>query len=380
MPSPVRESAALRVPFVDLVAQQRVLRPELEPVLRALLDEADWIEGRELGAFEHELAELCEVGHAVGTDSGLAALELILRAAGVGPGDEVITTANTFIATVLAISHAGAWPVLVDVDPATATIDPDALEAAVGPRTRAIIAVHLYGHPADMDAVRRIADRHGLLVVEDACQAHGARYRGRRAGSLGDAAAFSFYPSKNLGAFGDGGAVVTGDPGLADVIRTLRDYGQRRKHRHVVKGFNHRLDTLQAAVLRVKLRHLDEWNAWRREHAAAYTALLQGGGVTTPRPADGVEPVWHLYVVEVDDRDRLREELAARGIQTGVHYPVPVHLQPAYADLGLKAGSFPHTERLAGRILSLPMYPELEPAAIERVADAVLEHVAVAAR
>lgn len=370
----------MRVPFVDLVAQQRALAPELEPVLGALLDQADWIGGRELGAFERELAELCEADHAVGTDSGLAALELILRAAGVGPGDEVVTTANTFIATVLAISHAGAVPVLVDVDPETATIDPDAFEAAVGPRTRAVIAVHLYGHPADMDAVRRIADRHGLLVVEDACQAHGARYRGRRVGSLGDAAAFSFYPSKNLGAFGDGGAVVTSDGRLADAIRTLRDYGQRRKHEHVVKGFNHRLDTLHAAVLRVKLRHLDRWNAARREHAATYTALLGDGGVTTPRPAADVEPVWHLYVIESADRDRLREALGARGIQTGIHYPVPVHLQGAYADLGLGPGAFPVTERLAGRILSLPMYPELERAAIERVAGAVLQQAAVVAR
>ncbi|HWH94439.1 MAG TPA: DegT/DnrJ/EryC1/StrS family aminotransferase [Baekduia sp.] len=368
------------MPFVDLLAQQRALAPELEPVLRSMFDEADWVLGRQLGAFERELADLCEVEHGVGTDSGLSALELILRAAGVGPGDEVITTANTFIATALAISHAGAWPVLVDVDPHTANIDPAALERAVGPRTRAVIVVHLYGQPADMDAVRAIADRHGLLVVEDACQAHGARYRGRRAGSLGDAAAFSFYPSKNLGAFGDGGAVVTRDAGLADAVRTLRDYGQREKHDHVVKGFNRRLDTLQAALLRVKLRHLDAWNARRREHAAVYAALLERSGLTVPRPPADVEPVWHLYVIEDDDRDRLRAALAQRGIQTGIHYPVPVHLQAAYADLGLGTGSFPVTERRAARMLSLPMYPELEPAQIEDVAGAVLEHHAMAAR
>jgi dTDP-4-amino-4,6-dideoxygalactose transaminase len=298
----------------------------------------------------------------------------------VGEGDEVVTAADTFIATALAISHAGAMPVLVDVDPQTANIDPRALERAIGPRTRAVVAVHLYGQPADMDAVRDVADAHGLLVVEDACQAHGARYRGRRTGSLGDAAAFSFYPAKNLGAFGDGGAVVTSDPSLAASVRTLRDYGQRRKHEHVVRGFNRRLDTLQAAFLRVKLRHLDGWNARRREHAAAYSALLEPAGLAPPRPPDDVEPVWHLYVVEVHDRDGLRAALADRGIQTGIHYPVPVHLQEAYADLGLGAGSFPVTERRAARILSLPMYPELEPAQIELVAEAVLENVAMAAR
>src|SRR3954454_3508319 len=344
--------------------------------------------GAELAAFEGEFAQLCEAEHAVGTDSGLSALELILRAAGIGPGDEVITSANTFIATVLAISHAGASPVLVDVDPQTANIDPAAVQDAVGPRTRAIIAVHLYGQPADMDAVRRVADAHGLLVVEDACQAHGARYRCRRAGSLGAAAAFSFYPAKNLGALGDGGAVVTSDAELADAVRTLRDYGQRRKHDHVVKGFNRRLDTLQAALLRVKLRHLDAWNARRREHAAGYTALLEGRGPTLPRPVAGVEPVWHLYVIEDDDRDRLRAALAERGIQTGIHYPVPVHLQPAYADLGLGPGSYPVPVRLqpayadrglgrgscpvtepgAARRVSLPVAPELEPAAVEGVA------------
>jgi dTDP-4-amino-4,6-dideoxygalactose transaminase len=370
----------LRVPFVDLLVQQRALAAELEPVLRSISGTADWILGRDLVVFEEEFAALCETEHAIGTASGLSALELILRAAGVGPGDEVVTTANTFIATALAISHAGATPVLVDVDADTANIDPAELERAVGPRTKAVIAVHLYGQPADMDAVRGVADRHGLLVVEDACQAHGARYRGRRTGALGDAAAFSFYPSKNLGAFGDGGAVVTSDAGLADAVRTLRDYGQRRKHEHVVKGFNSRLDTLQAGLLRVKLPHLDEWNARRREHAAAYERLLAGSGVTLPCVAADVEPVWHLYVIETDHRDALRAALDERGIQSGIHYPVPVHLQPPYAELGLELGSFPVSERRAGRMVSLPMYPELEPAAIERVADAVLAHVAMVAR
>ncbi len=366
------------MPFVDLGAQQRTVAPELEGVVRSMFERTDWILGPELERFEGEFAALCEAEHAIGTDCGLSALELILRAVGIGPGDEVVTAANTFIATALAISHSGATPVLVDVDSHTANLDPVALERAIGPQTKAVVAVHLYGHPADMDEVRRVADRHGLLVVEDACQAHGARYRGRRAGSLGDAAAFSFYPSKNLGAFGDGGAVVTSDGGLAGAVRTLRDYGQRRKHEHVVKGFNHRLDTLQAALLRVKLRHLDTWNARRREHAAAYTELLEGAGVTPPLPAPDVEPVWHLYVIEVDGRDRLRAALGQRGIETGIHYPVPIHLQPAYADLGLGPGSFPVAERRAARMLSLPMFPELEPGAVKDVAESILEQLAMA--
>jgi dTDP-4-amino-4,6-dideoxygalactose transaminase len=370
----------LLVPFVDLKAQQAALAPELERVVRDLFEGSDWILGHDLESFEREFAEYCETEYAVGTDSGLSALELILRAAGIGPGDEVITAANTFIATALAISHAGAKPVLVDVDPQTDTIDPDALERAVSVSTKAVLPVHLYGHPADMEAITSIADRHELLVIEDACQAHGARYRGARVGSLGHAAAFSFYPAKNLGAFGDGGAVVTDDPELAEALRVMRDYGQRGKYDHVVKGYNRRLDTLQAALLRPKLRRLDAWNERRRRHAAAYTELLGGTGVETPEARDDVDAVWHLYVVRTEDRDALRAALTERGIQTGIHYPVPIHLQEAYADLRHGPGSFPVTELHAAQGLSLPLYPELEPAMIEHVAQAVREHVAATRR
>lgn len=361
----------MRVPFVDLRAQQAQLAPDLEACLLRMLERSDWVLGSELESFEQEFADYCGAGDAVGTDSGLSALELVMRAADIGPGDEVITAANTFIATVLAISHAGASPVLVDIDPRTDNLDPAQLEGAITPRTKAVIAVHLYGHPAEMDAIRTVADAHGLLVIEDACQAHGARYHGRPAGSLGDAAAFSFYPAKNLGAFGDGGAVVTDNSELAESVRTLRDYGQRRKYHHVAKGFNRRLDTLQAAVLRVKLRHLEGWNDRRRQHAAAYTELLEGTGISTPQVADGVDPVWHLYVVRTSGRDALRSALADHGVQTGLHYPVPVHLQPAYADLQCGRGSFPVTELHAGEVVSLPMYPELSDEHVDYVATTI---------
>jgi dTDP-4-amino-4,6-dideoxygalactose transaminase len=363
------------LPLVDLASQQRSLAPELLDTFASLLDRTDWIMGDALERFEREFAEYCEADHVVGTDSGMSALELALRAAGIGPGDEVITAANTFVATALAISHAGARPVLVDVDAETYTMSPRLLEEAIGDRTRAILPVHLYGHPADMAAITSIAEEHGLTVIEDACQAHGARYDGRRVGSLGHAAAFSFYPAKNLGALGDGGALVTNDDRIAEAARLLRDYGQRAKYEHVVKGFNRRLDTLQASVLTVKLKHLDDWNDKRRAHAALYTRLIGDSGVATPEPAPRTVPVWHLYVVRVADRERVRASLDEDGIQTGIHYPIPIHCQPAYVDLGYPVGTFPVTERYAAEILSLPMYPELDAAAIERVAHALSEAV-----
>jgi dTDP-4-amino-4,6-dideoxygalactose transaminase len=363
----------MTVRLVDLEAQQRTLAPELGPRLAGMLKRTDWILGDEVEAFEREFADYCQTRFAIGTDSGMSALELTLRAMGIGAGDEVITAANTFIATALAISHAGAKPVLVDVEPETYALNPPLVERAVTSRTKAIVPVHLYGHPAEMDAILEIADEHGLRVLEDACQAHGARYQGRRAGSLGDAAAFSFYPAKNLGAFGDGGAIVTGDADLADSVRMLRDYGQSAKHMHDVKGFNRRLDTMQAAVLRVKLRRLDSWNELRRTRAALYSNLLSDAPVVTPSASKGIEHVWHLYVIRTTARDRLKQALSENGIETGIHYPVPIHQQPAYRDLGRPPGSFPVTEKLAGEILSLPMYPEIDDLAVARVAAAVHE-------
>jgi dTDP-4-amino-4,6-dideoxygalactose transaminase len=369
----------LRVPFVDLGAQQRALAAELEPLLRGLLERTDWVLGADVERFEDEFAAYCGAAHGIGTDCGLSAIELLLRAYGIGPGDEVVTAANTFVATVLAISHTGARPVLADVDPRTYTLDPAALGRAITPRTRAVIPVHLYGQPADMDAIGALADRHGLLVIEDACQAHGARYKRKRVGSLGHAAAFSFYPGKNLGALGDGGIAVTSDAAVAESLRELRNYGQREKYDHVVKGFNRRLDTLQAAALRVKLRRLDQWNERRRRSAALYDELLAGWGVITPWTAPYAEHVWHLYVIRCQDRDALRQQLAECEVDTGIHYPVPVHLQRAYRDLGYAPGDFPVTEACAREIVSLPMYPELGADMVLGVAKAVRESLARAA-
>jgi dTDP-4-amino-4,6-dideoxygalactose transaminase len=358
------------VPFIDLPAQYGALEAEIEAEALRVLRGTEYILGNDVAIFEQEFATYCDVKHAVGVDSGTSALELALRVLEIGPGDEVITAANTFVATALAISYTGATPVLVDVDPRTYTLDVLRLEAAITDRTRAIIPVHLYGQPADMDAIMALAFRRGLAVIEDACQAHGARYKGRRTGSIGHVAAFSFYPAKNLGALGDGGMVVTNDDRIADALRLLRNYGQREKYHHLVPGFNKRLDTLQAAVLRVKLRHLDRWNAARRRHADLYQRLL-GEAVATPAVADYAEHIWHLYVIHVAERDALRAHLAEHGIATGIHYPVPVHLQPAYASLGYRRGAFPVTEQSASQCLSLPMYPELTPALIERVAAAI---------
>lgn len=362
-----------QVPFVDLSAQYRSLEDELHEAMTRVLRRTDFILGADVARFEEDFAAFCGVEHAVGVDSGTSALELALRAYDVGPGDEVITAANTFIATALAISYTGATPVLVDADPRTYTVDVAALEAAVTPRTKAIIPVHLYGHPADMDPILDLARRRGLVVIEDACQAHGARYKGRPVGSLGDAAAFSFYPAKNLGAFGDAGIVVTNDAKTADALRSLRNYGSTEKYHHERRGYNRRLDTLQAAVLRVKLPHLTAWSAARREHARLYGELLRNSPVVLPEESDEVLPVYHLYVVRVEDRERVRAHLNALGVATGVHYPVPIHLQPAYRDLGYAKGDFPVTERYAEEILSLPMYPELTPALVARVAGVLEE-------
>jgi dTDP-3-amino-3,4,6-trideoxy-alpha-D-glucose transaminase len=359
-----------RVPFVDLHAQHAPLRAEIERAISTLLDRGDFILGAELERFEADYAAFIGTRHALGVGTGLSAIELALRGFDVTAGDEVITPANTFIATALAIMSTGATPVFVDIDPATYTIDPRAVAAAVTPRTRALVPVHLYGQPADLDGIMAVADRHHLVVVEDAAQAHGARYKGRRAGGVGHAAAFSFYPSKNLGAIGDGGMITTNDDAAAAKMRLLRNYGQRVKYYHSVPGTNSRLDTLQAAVLRIKLPYLDGWNAARRRHAEAYASLL-AGLANTPATAADVEHVFHLYVIETDRRDALQAALKERHIDTGIHYPLPAHLQEACARLGYRAGMFPATEAAAGRILSLPMYAELTAPQIDYVADAV---------
>lgn len=361
------------MPFVDLAAQFASISGELQETTHTVLSSTDYILGREVEAFEDEFAAYCGAQHGIGVDSGTSALELALRACGIGAGDEVITAANTFIATCLAISYTGATPVLVDVDPETFAIDVSRVAQAITPRTAAIIPVHLYGQPADMDPILELARRHGLRVIEDACQAHGARYKGRRVGSLGDAAAFSFYPAKNLGGYGDGGMVVTDDDRVADVVRMLRNYGQRAKYEHVVAGFNRRLDSLQAGLLRVKLRYLDAWNAARRDHAEMYRRLLADTAVMTPVQAEYAEAVWHLYVVRCGDRARVRTALERAGIATMIHYPIPVHLQRASPEIGCVHGDLPITERLANEILSLPMYAELSPAQVEHVAETLAE-------
>jgi len=363
-------TTATQVPFVDLHAQYEQIRADVDRAMRQVIDRGDFIHGSAVARFESDFAAYIGVSHAIGVGNGGDAIELALRAFDVGPGDEVITAANTFIATVLAISATGARPVLVDMDRESYTIDPAAIDAAVTPRTRAIVPVHLYGQPADIEAVLAVASRHNLVVIEDAAQAHGARVNGRRAGAFGHAAAFSFYPSKNLGAYGDAGIVVTDDGRAAEKLRLLGNYGQRVKYEHAVEGRNSRLDTMQAAVLAVKLPHLDRWNAARRAHAETYRARLLRR-VHTPATRSGVEHVFHLYVIETEQRDRLREKLSGRGVHTGIHYPVPVHLQDAYASLGYRTGAFPATEAAAKRILSLPMYAELTDEQIDYVCSAI---------
>ncbi len=365
---------SVAVPFVDLRAQHRALQTELQAALARVLDRSSFILGEEVAQFEQEFAAFTGAAHAVGVGSGLDALRLSLIALGVGEGDEVIVPANTYIATALAVSACGARPVLVDAEERTFGIDPARIEEAITPRTKAIVPVHLYGQPCDIDAVMQIAARAKLSVVEDACQAHGARTNARACGTFGDAGCFSFYPSKNLGAAGDGGMVVTNRPDVAARLRLLRDYGQDKKYHHVVKGFNSRLDGLQAAILRTKLPHLTRWNEQRAAHAVEYAAALPGGEtVRLPTTISAPGHVYHLYVVRVPNRDALVRHLAARGVQTGIHYPIPIHLQAAYEDLGCSRGRFPVTERLSEEIVSLPMYPELGAGQLQTVADAVTE-------
>jgi dTDP-4-amino-4,6-dideoxygalactose transaminase len=357
----------VNVPLVDLKAQYRSIKPEIDEAVHRVLDECAYILGPEVAAFEREFAAYCGTAHGIGVSSGTAALHLALLAADVGPGDEVITTPFTFVATVSAIEYAGARPVLVDIEPDTFCIDPDAVAAAITPRTKAIVPVHLFGQPADMDPILALARRHGLRVIEDAAQAHGAEYRGTRVGSLGDLACFSFYPAKNLGAVGEGGMVVTADDALARRLRLLRDWGAEKKYHHVVRGFNLRLEGIQGAVLRVKLRHLERWTEARRAIAARYDQAFGGAapgtpgsaGIATPKVRPQVRHVYHTYTVRVPRRDLCQQQLAERGVGSGIHYPVPVHLMPAYQDLGYRRGDFPHAEQAAAEVLALPVFPEL---------------------
>jgi dTDP-4-amino-4,6-dideoxygalactose transaminase len=370
MNQPVKKS----VPFLDLKQQYQAIKGDINTAIDAVLERGDFILGKAVGEFEQAFADYCEVPHAVGVDSGYSAIELILRAYGIGPGDEVITAANTFISTVFPVANCGARTVMVEIDPDIYNIDPAKIEAAITPATKAIIVVHLYGQPADVDPVLEIARRHNLVVIEDACQAHGARYKGRRTGSLGHAAAFSFYPGKNLGAYGDGGALVTRDPEIAERARLLRNLGQPTKNHHTMKGFNFRLDTMQAAILGVKLPHLDAWNASRRRAAAHYDRLLGDLPVVAPPLASNVEHVYHLYVIRVQNREELAQHLNDAGVATGIHYPTPIHLQPAFQDLGYQRGDFPITEAYADQILSLPMFPELQEDQITYVAEVIKEN------
>jgi len=365
------------VPFLNLRAQHDPLRTELLGAITEVIDSNAFAGGPFVAKFEEDFAAFCGTKYSVGVGNGTDALWLALLALGVGPGDEVITVSATFIATCEAITYCGATPVFVDIDPVTYTLDPKRLEAAITPRTKAIIPVHLYGQMADMDPIMDIAKRHKLVVVEDACQAHGAEYKGQKAGSIGHAGCFSFYPGKNLGALGEAGGITTNDSVLAEKMRVFRDHGQKTKYYHSVVGWNARMDGIQGAALRIKLKQLAQGNASRREHAAHYNRLLAGiTGIVTPTTAVHGVHVFHLYVVRVKDRDRVLRDLGQRGIGCGIHYPVPVHLQKAYESLGVKAGTLPVTERYAGEILSLPMFPELTSAQVQQVATQLNEVIA----
>lgn len=350
----------MEVPFLDLKAQNRALKAEILPLWEKILDSAGFIGGKHVDAFEEEFASACSVKHCVAVNSGTDALRFIFLALGLEPGDEIITVPNTFIATTEAITQAGGKIVFVDVDPGTYNIDPAKIEEVITPRTRGIVPVHLYGQPADMDAILAIAKKHGLWVVEDACQAHLAEYKGRKVGSIGIAAAFSFYPGKNMGACGEGGAVTTNDENIAAKVRMLRDHGQSKKYHHEMEGYNGRCDALQTAALRVKLKHLPAWNEARRKNAQRYFELLKDtDGINLPIIHQNCLSVFHLFVIQVEERDIVQEALRKMGISTGLHYPIPLHLQKAYEHMKLPVGSFPVAEACAKRLLSLPMYPEL---------------------
>ena len=370
----------VRVPFLDLKAHHAPLRTEIDLAIAEVIDSGAFAGGPVVAQFEDEFAAFCGTRHAIGVGNGTDALWLALLACGIGPDDEVITVPNTFMATAEAITYTGATPVFVDVDEHTYTMDPGLLEQARTPRTKAIIPVHLFGQVADLDPILSFARRHGLYLIEDAAQAHGAEYKGHKAGSIGDVGCFSFYPGKNLGAFGEAGAVVTNDDKLQDKIRVLRDHGQVRKYHHAMVGWNCRMDGIQAAVLRIKLRHLDQANERRRIHARQYDQLFQGlEEVVPPVEAAYGKHVYHLYPIRVRERDEVMRLLEEKGIACGIHYPVPIHLQEAYRGLGYRAGAFPVSERICTEFISLPMFPELTPAQVELVVDSVTKSLAVGA-
>jgi dTDP-4-amino-4,6-dideoxygalactose transaminase len=359
------------IPFLDLKAQYREIKPEIDVAIARVIDGAQFVLGPEVAAFEERFAAYCGVRHCIALNNGTSALHLALLAAGIGPGDEVITVSMTFVATTAAILYCGATPIFVDVDLDTWTMDPNLIEPAITPRTKAILPVHLHGLMAEMDPILAIARRHQLVVIEDAAQSHGAEYKGRRAGSIGDAGCFSFYPGKNLGAYGEAGAVVSNDPELARRIALLRDWGQESKYNHVLPGYNYRMDGLQGAVLNVKMDYIEAWTESRRDVASQYDRLFKNGGYKRPAPPPHARHVYHVYAIQLEQRDDVQKALYAARIGTGIHYPVPVHLQKAYANLGYGQGDLPVTEKLAERFLSLPIYAELRPEQVARVAQAL---------
>lgn len=365
----------INIPLVDLYAQYEPLKDEIWSAWDAALKSMRLFLGPNVQAFEQEFADYCNVSYAIGVSDGTNALHMALRAAGVGPGDEVITVSHTFIATTEAILLAGAKPVFIDIDPDTYLMDPQQIGARITPKTKAILPVHLYGQCVDMDPILEIAKKHHLLVIEDACQAHGALYKGRKAGSMGDAAGFSFYFTKNLGAFGEAGMVTTNDPEIARKVKMIRDHGSEKRYYHEMLGWNGRLDELQAAALRIKLKHLDQWNEMRRSNAKYYQKHLAELGVIHPVEADGNQHVYHLFVIRSMERDALREYLSNQGIGTGIHYPVPIHLQSSYADMSEGKGSLPVTEQITKEILSLPMYAELTTEQIDWVIEKITHFI-----
>jgi dTDP-4-amino-4,6-dideoxygalactose transaminase len=359
------------IPLVDLKAQYHSIKAEIDAAIAGVLESSQFVLGPEVAAFEEEFAAYCNAKHGIAVNSGTSALHLALLATGIAPGEEVITVPFTFVASVSAIVYAGARPVLVDIEAESFNIDVTQIERAITPRTKAILPVHLFGQPADMDAILEIARRRGLTVIEDAAQAHGAEYKGRRVGALGELGCFSFYPGKNLGAYGEGGIVVTNNAEYARKIRMLRNWGEERRYEHLIKGYNYRMEGIQGAILRVKLRHLAEWTEARRAHAAVYDRLLAESGVKTPKTMPYARHVCHVYAIRSQERDALQRALAEREIQTGIHYPTPVHLLPAFADLGYHKGDFPVAEAASREVLSLPMYPEISQAQLETVAGAI---------